>query len=473
MMNKKIIVRFLAIAGILLASWMFVDAAHASAGPVCNTNESFQLTGDGILTKLTEEIQTVLDDAYEALYNAILASSFPQAAGAAMVLYVSVFGLMFALGMVPLTVAEAAKRVIKIAIVAVMIGPTGFELFTRFIYGLFREGMDYLIYVMTFVMAQAIDPGNTQYVTPSILPDPVTGVTTYPGPFEPIDEFLMKTANSSTFSIFEAALSSGPYGMFYGGAYVIGLIYLIGAIAKSLWVYVMALLGTSLLFGLAPIFICFIMFERTRHLFDGWLSALISLSLQPVMLFTFLGFFTVLMDKSMATILAAEVCYCSKGNMPGTTADMYGWCFTDTSGTPLSVMWTVDGPMCGDEPCPDMDVFPLEIVDILSFFLLAYTAFQFHSFVIQIANDISGAFINLEQGSPVSKAISTLSSKAQGFAGSLAASGDLQKAINDTIGARSNPGTNTTAHGAQQVEHGNRIQETHDAMSTPRMPGPR
>lgn len=54
---------------------------------------------------------------------------------------------------------------------------------------------------------------------------------------------------------------------------------------------------SSLLILLSPIFVPFILFEATKKMFDQWVAKLITFSLYPVMIFAFLGFSFIMIDR--------------------------------------------------------------------------------------------------------------------------------------------------------------------------------
>lgn len=367
-----------------------------------------RLDGGGILTTIAREIQEILDSAYEALYQGILASRFPAIVSALMVLYVAIFGIMFTLGMVQTPLNEVVKRVVKMVIVSILVSPGGLEFFNQYVYRFFRGGMEFLIAEMVSLMAGYIDPGSADSLGAVSLSDGTIG------PFTPLDKMIMDLVSPQTMMIFEAAANSGPYGAVYLAVIAMGSIFLLAAIGRALWVYLIALIATSFLFGLAPIFISMILFQRTKNLFDGWLGQVINFTLQPVLMFTFLGFFVILMQTAMEDLLAVQVCYGPvESPIAGTAYEPIGLQFTDETGAPLLVEWSLDGPECvinGETmPCENAPPFPIDLVDILTFVLLGYIAFQFYNHVTEIANDISGSFINLEIESPVQGAIDQVS----------------------------------------------------------------
>ncbi|NUY39235.1 conjugal transfer protein TraH [Wolbachia endosymbiont of Litomosoides brasiliensis] len=63
------------------------------------------------------------------------------------------------------------------------------------------------------------------------------------------------------------------------------------------YVFILSLIALSIIIALSPLFIPMVLFQHTKGYFDGWLRELITYSLYPVMLFTFLSFMFIACDK--------------------------------------------------------------------------------------------------------------------------------------------------------------------------------
>jgi hypothetical protein len=69
--------------------------------------------------------------------------------------------------------------------------------------------------------------------------------------------------------------------------------------------------------------------------------------------------------------------------------------------------------------------FPLDFINIITFLLLGYLAMQFYNYVIDMAQDISGAAVGLEIGSPVATFINSVGSRVdQSIAAAVTSQGD-------------------------------------------------
>ncbi len=88
-----------------------------------------------------------------------------------------------------------------------------------------------------------------------------------------------------------ALAGTGISGIFWAVMLMLMNVIYLFAIIAAVKVYLLSYIARWALYGLGPIFISFALFRQTKSLFDGWLQQLISFTLQPVMLFIFLGMF--------------------------------------------------------------------------------------------------------------------------------------------------------------------------------------
>jgi type IV secretion system protein VirB6 len=156
----------------------------------------------------------------------------------------------------------------------------------------------------------------------------------------------------------------------------------------------MSLVMKTLLYGLAPIFIPTILFNRTKHIFEGWVAQLVNATLQPILLFIFFVFFVKLMEGAIDNILHTPVCFTK---MPDggwrSGIDFFFYRFMEYSGNG----WKVDT----DNFATD-GKFPISIVAVLTFLAIAEIANRFNQVVISISNQIANSSTNLlADGGPI------------------------------------------------------------------------
>jgi len=424
---------------------VFVPDAYAAE---CNTNIP---AGDnelgalfesrGMITSLLGNVTDTLDTAWQDMYNAIIVSRLTGIVGALMLLYVVIFSAMYTIGMVQMPLNEVIKRVIKLSIVGLII--SNIDFFNDYIYRFFRDGGAEIL----ALMVQEV----TYNLTAGVVSGACADVGGYAGSatdpvlidmFLSMDMLVCELLKPSTLMILEAALNSPPWGVPFAATLIVGGVFLVGALARALWLYIISVIAVTFLFAIAPVFFAFILFERTKPFFNAWVAQTVNFTLQPIMMFAFMSFFVVMMHESLnESILGAEVCY---GPVQG---------FADIESGPAENMVLQFSKPGSEEPylvvhrekpyclvggqLQDCNAdFDLDIIGLLTFALLAYMAFQFYNHVVDLCNDISGSFINLEIGSPIQQAVDTAGGMMSNAVNSMMSGGDnaLQNALNPLMG---------------------------------------
>jgi type IV secretory pathway VirB6-like protein len=319
---------------------------------------------------------------------------------AAMTLYIAIYGILFMAGMVEIKFNDFVIQLTKLAIVGFLLGSSAWSFFNSTVVKFFNDGTDSIICHITYITVG--DPAN-----PNAASDICSaGSDVTHGAFDALDAALSKALSSNMIVTTLASFPTTVYGALFGLMLIMSLGLFMKSVLNATVIYVISLAMRTLLFGLAPIFIPCILFQRTKHLFDGWLNQVVSASITPVLLFVFLTFFVHLMDASMANILHTPVCW---SNLPegwrGSPFDFSYWRYmVDTSTDPAVHHWVAStGATSTDKP------FPLDLVTILTFLILAYLANAFNDVVKQIAQELSGAATSLASGNPIADMMSKVS----------------------------------------------------------------
>lgn len=354
--------------------------ADTPAG-TCSTDPAFNIPATvNIIQTIVSNIECILfggcrgQSISESLFQAIsgsnnfsFGSSFGPVIVAALTLFVIIFGISFMLGIVQLSLVEFTIRMFKFSLIAVLLYPVAWSFFYSTVGIFFHEGTNWLI-------------GQSIMIALGTVP----GVDTT-RPFAMVDYAIATAFSAKMFVTIMAMLFTGPYGWLFFILMVLGLGSFIAALFQAVWIYLMAMVVRAFLFGLAPLFLPFLLFSRTRHLFDGWLNQLVNTMLQPVLLFTFFSFFVVLVQASMENILATRVCIMpGAGLFDGLPGDVQMWRMT-VNGQPYSGEWGWRGPLDADGR-----TFEIAILDVIIFILLTQLAWRFNSIAINIAKEIAG-----------------------------------------------------------------------------------
>lgn len=296
--------------------------------------------------------------------------SYKLLAQAVASLFIIFFAISFMLGIVQLSIVEFTIRAFKISIILALATGGMWAFFYNTVGVFFQNGTNWLI-ARSVQIALGTIPG----INPN-------------APFELIDHAINLAFSAKMFVTIMAMLFTGPYGWLFFGLMVLGLGSFVSALFQAIWIYLMSMIVRAFLFGLAPIFFLFLLFNRTRHLFDGWLNQLVNSVLQPVLLFSFFSFFVVLVQASMENILETEACY-MPGNsflqgVPGDTVlprlKVNGQIYTGRH--------DFEGPV--DIDAGPQDIFPIDLIDVLIFILLTQLAWRFNSVALNIAKEIAG-----------------------------------------------------------------------------------
>ncbi len=94
-----------------------------------------------------------------------------------------------------------------------------------------------------------------------------------------------------------AGLLTGGYGLVFLVGTFIFAFFMISVTMRAIHIFLMSAVSIVLLIYVSPIMITLAMFERTKGIFGGWWKQILGLSLQPVILFAYLGIYISLFDN--------------------------------------------------------------------------------------------------------------------------------------------------------------------------------
>lgn len=210
----------------------------------------------------------------------IINSSLRNIAKAMLFIYVAMYGLFFLAGATKITVQDIVSRVVKIAIVVALFKPTSWDFFNNNLFNVFISGTDYL---MSSVIGISSSTNNV---------------------FTFIDPIFSKYTNPKVWALLFIQLLQIQNGLtFFAIMTMIGIIFYFRAVLEIIVGYCLAFVGLSVMISLAPFFIVFILFERTRGFFYNWLSTLFNYAVQPTILLVFF----LLIEQIIATPLLQSI----------------------------------------------------------------------------------------------------------------------------------------------------------------------
>lgn len=254
----------------------------------------------------------------EAVYKAIVNSAWKRIVYVSMMLVIIFYGISLVFGAVNPSPYQVFIVVFKMVVAWFLLG-SGDKSWDNFAYYVYET-------VETFV--NSMTSNLSMMFGGSVVRNPIVQTTEN---FNVADELLSKIFNFNFVKLSLALSVTGWFGWAYAAALLGAMVAYIMAMIFAIRVFLMALIARNVLYALAPIFVSFILFKETKSLFDNWIAQLISFTLQPIMVFAFLGMFHEIMFGFFAFILQREqggmVCYMPLGQtmMGGKQQDLYFW----------------------------------------------------------------------------------------------------------------------------------------------------
>lgn len=361
-----------------------LQAAGGGGGENATCTDEFKNAdkSDGLLTQVIDYIRQVIDQATMELYNGIIYHpSFLAALNAGFTLFITLYGALFIFGIVPLTLGQSAVRAFKFGIVLALVNE-GFPFLKEYAIRFFNDGTDELI---DAILGIATGDHSSS-----------VGADGHPQPFKKLEPVVQKILSSKMMTTMIGSFMTGPMGPSMGGLIGFSIYAFVMSIVKALRIYCLSLVAKALLFGMAPIFMAFMMFERTKHMFTGWYNQLVNYSLQPILMFAFISFFVVLMESAADNILKADLCWTEFDHLEGQGTATAFWRFKD-QGKPTASDFTWKGLTECLQKGGGCNDFPVSIIDILTFFILAHLAYRFSDVVLMIATEIASSTLMLDK----------------------------------------------------------------------------
>ena len=206
-------------------------------------------------------------------------------------LYIVSYGLLFLMGMTRISQQDLIIRVIKIALVSGLMTGHTFDFFATYIFPIVVN------FSATIVSNVA---GFELYET-------AAGV---PNPFIFLDAVVSRLLLSVTFWVQLFALwSIGLNGVIYFLVLAVSITLYLITVARCFAIYIMSLLGLSLMIGMAPFFLTFMLFEATKAIFDKWVTYVIRYMMEPVVLLVGMVIFTQLFTIYLDVVVSYSVCW--------------------------------------------------------------------------------------------------------------------------------------------------------------------
>ncbi|MCP5369325.1 MAG: type IV secretion system protein [Rickettsiaceae bacterium] len=206
-------------------------------------------------------------------------------------LYIMGYGFMFLMGMVQISQTDLVIRVIKVGVVAGLMSGATFEFFRDYVFNTVTSFADEIIANMS---------GYSIFTEEEQISNPLAFMA----------EVLSNILLNPTFSAqIMALLSMGISGIVYFIIMIIAIGILLIVLFRSITIYLMAFMALAVLMGIAPLFLTFILFEKTKYMFDNWIKYCFKYMLEPVVLMAGIIVLTQLITIFLDNILSYSVCW--------------------------------------------------------------------------------------------------------------------------------------------------------------------
>lgn len=180
-------------------------------------------------------------------------------------LYVMLYALYFLAGATQIKVVDLVTRIVKIGVItALFFSQNSWHFFNDYLFDAFVKGSDYMI-------------------------SNIAGADTVAGNFWGFLDVIFNkyTQWSLLRALLIQLLQIGSGMTFFTMLVMYGMFLFLLSMVEVVTGYLMAFICINIMVSLAPIFITFCLFERTKHLFNNWISTLFNCLLQPTILLIF------------------------------------------------------------------------------------------------------------------------------------------------------------------------------------------
>ncbi|QGR02586.1 hypothetical protein EDL81_02915 [Ehrlichia ruminantium] len=237
-----------------------------------------------------KEVRGRLDKAGEDLFKNIVKNPvFKNFVFSLLTLFLIFGSLAYILGIVRTPFADVIVRLLKMALMLLLISPNSWDFFYNHLLRLFVHGTDQIIAMI----------------------NSYTGDYNPQAPFSFMDIMIRdKIFSPVIWKIKIRALIVANFSSIFAVlVIVIAVLIYIALCIYGFVIYLTAFVGITFLVGLMPILLLGILFSQFKSLFDGWLTQCISFSLQAILVFTLISLFGTLIMNYYYRIFGFTVCY--------------------------------------------------------------------------------------------------------------------------------------------------------------------
>lgn len=254
---------------------------------------------EGFIERVVTYFDSMMKATTEGLYkNVVSDTRIISAVRALLVLYITLYGLMFMIGLAEAKQQDMITRLMKVAFISVLISDQSWEFFNGYLFALFTDGAKYI----SDVVLDATLYNNGFNKSPRfILPDDAVALSVY--------DILVDMLTSAAINNKILAL------LFYNGyfwIYVIliytGIIFIFIGIIRAISLYFTAIMLVAMLLVTAPVFMVMMLFQMTKQMFENWLQQLTAAGMMLIVLSASMSLLIVLVQNQIESLFSYGVC---------------------------------------------------------------------------------------------------------------------------------------------------------------------
>ena len=217
------------------------------------------------------------------------------------VLFITFYGAGYFLGWFDYSKKEFMGLVFRFGIVASFTNPDSWETFNQYIVSFFWDG--------SIELAAIVLNAATESFTELESDNRVFSGDYNLSVLSSIDKIIDQFFSSSLNSKIAAIVFSSSLGFIYVIALYVVIFAFTFAMIKLTVIFIFIILTLAILLSLAPLFFIFAIFKYTREkYFETWLQNLVGVSIQPMMLFTFVGIFILVINNFIYEFFYFRTC---------------------------------------------------------------------------------------------------------------------------------------------------------------------
>ena len=231
-------------------------------------------------------LKPIQDISKKVFLGIVSDSAYKKGVYALLILYITITGLLFLMGVIQVQLGELTLRAFKIGLVLVMLTPNAWNFFYDHLFRLYLDGIDQMTNII--VSSDKYDPNN-----PMDFMDRIT------------EKILNPIIGDRIVAGFNANLLLGPiFALFM----MLIILFFSICVVFCFACYIIGMILLNIATVMFPIFITMILFNVTRQVFQEYINTILGYSFQVVMSFVVLFFMANIIQYEIQRALGFRMC---------------------------------------------------------------------------------------------------------------------------------------------------------------------